>query len=66
MRDGAKPRAPFLELKPGHPADEAALRAWCRDHLVPYKAPGRDVFAEILRTSTGKIRKFVPREQARG
>jgi fatty-acyl-CoA synthase len=56
----------FVELKPGHQADEAALKTWCREQLAPYKVPGRFVFAEIPRTSTGKIQKFVLREQAQG
>ena len=56
----------FIELKPGQQADEAALRAWCRDHLAPYKVPGKFVFSEVPRTSTGKVQKFVLRERARG
>lgn len=55
----------FVELKPGQRVDEADLRAWCRDHLAPYKVPGRVVFTTIPRTSTGKIQKFALREQAR-
>lgn len=55
----------FVELKPGHDVDEAALRAWCRDHLAPYKVPGRVVFTPIPRTSTGKIQKFALRDRAR-
>jgi fatty-acyl-CoA synthase len=55
----------FVQLSSGHDADEAGLRAWCRDHLAPYKVPGRIIFAEIPRTSTGKIQKFVLRDQAR-
>ena len=55
----------FVELKPGHDVDEADLRAWCREHLAPYKVPGRIVFTSIPRTSTGKIQKFALREHAR-
>ena len=55
----------FVELKPGQQADSETLRAWCRSQLAPYKVPGRFVFTEIPRTSTGKIQKFVLREQAR-
>jgi fatty-acyl-CoA synthase len=54
----------FVELKAGQKADAAALRAWCKDHLAPYKVPGEIVFTDIPRTSTGKIQKFVLREQA--
>ena len=55
----------FVELKSGQSADAAALRAWCKEHLAPYKVPGEIVFTDIPRTSTGKIQKFVLREQAR-
>jgi len=55
----------FVELAKGHQADADALRAWCRDHLASYKVPGRFIFMTIPRTSTGKIQKFLLREQAR-
>ncbi|MCV2866809.1 acyl-CoA synthetase [Defluviimonas sp. WL0075] len=55
----------FVELAPDQTADAEALRAWCREHLAPYKVPGKFVFTPIPRTSTGKIQKFVLREQAR-
>ena len=55
----------FIELAPGHAADAAALRAWCRQELAAYKVPGRFVFTAIPRTSTGKIQKFVLRETAK-
>lgn len=55
----------FVELASGQQADANALRDWCREHLAHYKVPGRFVFAEIPRTSTGKIQKFALREQAR-
>ena len=40
--------------------------AWCRDHLARYKCPRHVVFAEVPKTSTGKIQKFVLRERAKG
>jgi fatty-acyl-CoA synthase len=55
----------FVELASGQQADADILRTWCRDHLAPYKVPGRFVFMSIPRTSTGKIQKFMLREQAR-
>jgi len=54
----------FVELNVGQDADEASLRAWCEERLAHYKVPGKIVFAEIPRTSTGKIQKFVLRERA--
>ncbi|MGM0740146.1 MAG: acyl-CoA synthetase [Pseudomonadota bacterium] len=54
----------FVELNTNHAVDESTLREWCRDHLAPYKVPGRVIFEKIPRTSTGKIQKFVLRERA--
>ncbi len=55
----------FIELAPGQHVDAEALTGWCRNQLAAYKVPGRFVFTSIPRTSTGKIQKFVLREQAR-
>lgn len=55
----------FVELAKGKQADAEILRSWCRGRLAPYKVPGRFVFTEIPRTSTGKIQKFALREQAK-
>jgi fatty-acyl-CoA synthase len=45
--------------------DAEALKAWCREQLAPYKVPGRFIFTDIPRTSTGKIQKFALRDRAR-
>jgi oxalate---CoA ligase len=38
--------------------DEAALRAWCRERLAPFKVPARIfVLDEIPRTPTGKLQR---------
>jgi fatty-acyl-CoA synthase len=55
----------FVELKPGGEASAEELIAWCREHLAAYKCPRVVVFAEIPKTSTGKIQKFRLREMAR-
>ncbi|MDX5402698.1 MAG: acyl-CoA synthetase [Rhodobacterales bacterium] len=55
----------FIELAEGRHVDEDDLRAWCRNHLAAYKVPGKFVVTRIPRTSTGKVQKFVLREQAR-
>jgi fatty-acyl-CoA synthase len=55
----------FLELKPGHAATEVEIIAWCRSHLASFKCPRHVVFAELPKTSTGKIQKFRLREMAR-
>ncbi|CAN7577499.1 acyl-CoA synthetase [Pseudorhodoferax sp. LjRoot39] len=53
----------FVELKPGAQLDEAALLAFCREHLARFKVPKRIVFGEVPRTSTGKVQKFLLRER---
>jgi fatty-acyl-CoA synthase len=55
----------FVELKPGASATAEELIAWCRQNLAHYKVPRYVVFAEIPKTSTGKIQKFKLREMAK-
>jgi fatty-acyl-CoA synthase len=55
----------FVELKPGTEATADELIAWCRTHLAGYKCPRYVVFAELPKTSTGKIQKFRLREMAK-
>jgi fatty-acyl-CoA synthase len=43
-----------------------AIIAYCREHLAGYKIPRTIVFGPLPKTSTGKIQKFVLRDQARG
>ncbi|WP_439495929.1 acyl-CoA synthetase [Bosea sp. (in: a-proteobacteria)] len=56
----------FVELKPGQSATEAEIIAFCRGLLASFKCPKTVIFAEIPKTSTGKIQKFKLREMARG
>ncbi len=55
----------FVELRPGMSATSEDLIGWCREHLARYKCPRHVVFAEIPKTSTGKVQKFVLRERAK-
>jgi fatty-acyl-CoA synthase len=55
----------FVELKSGASATAEELIAWCRSHLAGYKCPRFVVFAEIPKTSTGKLQKFKLREAAK-
>jgi fatty-acyl-CoA synthase len=55
----------FVELKPGEKATADDLTHWCKKHLAGYKVPRSIVFAEIPKTSTGKIQKFKLREMAK-
>jgi fatty-acyl-CoA synthase len=56
----------FIELKPGHEATADDIIEWCRTRLARFKCPRHVVFAEIPKTSTGKIQKFKLREMAKG
>ncbi|WP_367717547.1 acyl-CoA synthetase [Nitratireductor sp. GISD-1A_MAKvit] len=55
----------FVELKPGSTVSADEIIAHCRSLLARFKCPKTVVFAEIPKTSTGKIQKFRLREQAR-
>jgi fatty-acyl-CoA synthase len=55
----------FIELKPGALASADEIIDWCRQRLARYKCPRHVVFAEIPKTSTGKIQKFQLREMAK-
>ena len=56
----------FVELKPGASATADELTQWCKSQLAGYKVPRHFVFAEIPKTSTGKIQKFKLREMTKG
>ncbi|MGK0398254.1 MAG: fatty-acyl-CoA synthase [Gammaproteobacteria bacterium] len=53
----------FIEFKSGVIATEDELRQWCRDSLAAFKVPSKFLFTEIQKTSTGKIQKFLLRDQ---
>lgn len=55
----------FVQLKDGAQATEAEFIEWCRKHLARFKVPKKVVFGPLPITATGKIQKFVLREQAR-
>jgi fatty-acyl-CoA synthase len=55
----------FVTLKQGATAGAADIIAFCRGHMAHYKAPRHVVFGPLPKTSTGKIQKFVLREQAK-
>jgi fatty-acyl-CoA synthase len=55
----------FVTLKEGAEASEQELIEHCRRELAHFKAPKKVVFGPLPKTSTGKIQKFVLREEAR-
>lgn len=55
----------FVTLKEGAPQlTEAEVIEFCREHMARFKAPKNVVFGPLPKTSTGKIQKFILREQA--
>ena len=54
----------FVELKDGAEVTEQQLLQHCRAHLAGFKMPKRIVFGPLPKTSTGKIQKFMLRQQA--
>lgn len=54
----------FVTLKDGAVCSADDLIAYCREHLARFKTPRTVVFGAPPKTSTGKIQKFVLREQA--
>ena len=55
----------FVVLKPGAVVNEQQVLEFCRSKLAGYKIPKKIVFSELPKTSTGKIRKSVLREQVK-
>ncbi|CCD88588.1 putative Acetyl-CoA synthetase with AMP-binding domain [Bradyrhizobium sp. ORS 285] len=53
----------FVELKDGAQATEAEIIAYCRSHMSGFKTPKVVVFGPIPKTSTGKIQKFLLRNE---
>lgn len=53
----------FVELRAGFSPTEAEVISFCRGHLAGFKVPKAVVFGLIPKTSTGKLQKFVLRQQ---
>lgn len=53
----------FVELKQGATANEAEIIAYCKTQLPGFKTPKAVIFGTIPKTSTGKIQKFLLRDQ---
>ena len=54
----------FVTLKEGETAEAEEIIGYCREVLAHYKVPRTVVFGALPKTSTGKIQKFVLREEA--
>ena len=55
----------FIELREGANPSQESIVEFCRDHLARFKVPKTVLFQELPKTSTGKIQKFVLRDQVR-
>ena len=50
-------------MREGAEATEEEIVEYCRLHMARYKVPKRVVFGTLPKTSTGKIQKFMLRQQ---
>ena len=55
----------FVEVRDTANVTEADIMEHCHTHLARFKVPKQVVFGPLPKTSTGKIQKFVLREQMR-
>jgi fatty-acyl-CoA synthase len=55
----------FVELKDNASTTEADIIAFCRGQMPGFKTPKTVVFGPIPKTSTGKIQKFMLRDQVK-
>lgn len=54
----------FIELKAGYSdVDEQQIIDFCRDNMARFKCPKTVIFGDLPKTSTGKIQKFMLRDQ---
>ena len=56
----------FVTLKPStNRVNEQELIEFCRNNMAHYKSPKTIIFGDLPKTSTGKVKKFQLREQAK-
>ena len=55
--------AAFIELIAGASATEAEIIEHCRAEMARFKVPKQVIFGPVPKTSTGKIQKFLLRQQ---
>lgn len=54
----------FITPMPNIEITEQEMITFCRDNMAHFKTPKTIIFGELPKTSTGKIQKFILREQA--
>ena len=57
--------AAYIEVKEDAKVTVDDIIAHCREHLARFKVPKHVEFCVLPKTSTGKIQKFVLRQQAK-
>jgi fatty-acyl-CoA synthase len=65
MTNGAKRPCAFVELRPGYDLSEEDVIEHCRSLLARFKCPRTVIFHEVPKTSTGKIQKYLLRDEAK-
>ena len=55
----------FIEIHEGSTLQRDTVMAHCKQHLAGFKVPKYIIFAEVPKTSTGKIQKFELRQAAK-
>ena len=54
----------FVTLKTGETATAEEIIGYCRNNLAHFKTPRTVIFADLPKTSTGKVQKFKLRDRA--
>jgi fatty-acyl-CoA synthase len=62
-RWGEVPKA-FVVQRPGAQVTGDEIIQFCREHIARFKCPREVEFGDLPKTATGKIQKYVLREQA--
>jgi len=55
----------FIKLKDGADTSAESIISFCRDNMAHFKTPRHVIFGDLPKTSTGKVQKFVLRQQAK-
>ncbi|MDW3686943.1 acyl-CoA synthetase [Cupriavidus sp. CV2] len=55
----------FIELKEGGQATEREIIDFCRERMARFKVPKTVIFGPLAKSATGKIQKFILREQVK-
>jgi len=54
----------FVTIKPGESLTATEVIEYCREHLARFKVPKTVIFGPLVKTSTGKVQKYLLRVEA--